>query len=230
MKNRKMAVSGTIMILFVFLLLTVCEPFESSEYRIPADQTLEILNIDDPQYIHSSKTSVAKARIESGGIIISSVGHGGTVVFVSDSSGLSNSALIITDVANNGKITVKIRRFDESTRIRAVVKENVSIEGVVGNAISPSLVYLLMDNTHFIADYDMDASSWITNLPLGLSGIITYVQGGEFPHEVKITVSGTPQSAYSSPLAITIPKENTPTGWEIYVETRTGAQFAITDN
>ena len=228
MKTMKITFFQIIIILSFLLILSACDEFISSEYRISSEQTLELLNVKEPKLINSSNKSVATAMIESGGIVITSVAQGYTEVFVSDSpAGLSNSARIQVNVDDTGKIRVKIYPFDESNQIKVIFKQNVTIEGTVGIDISPSVIYLMLDGTHFIADEDMDASSWITNLPSGLSAVISYVQDAEFPHEVKITVSGIPQASCSELITITIPKDNTPTGWDIYVESRSGAQFDI---
>jgi hypothetical protein len=234
MENRKMAF-GKIGVALFLVMFTMCgqdpedEPeFKPSEYRIRANETAETLNIEEPRYIHSSNAAVVTARIVSGDIIITSTGRGGTSVFVGDSAGLSNSARIDADVDAAGNIKVQIQKFDGHS-VRAVIKQGVTINGSVGNEISQKQITLMMDGTDFIAEEDTDASSWIINLPPGLSAIISYVQAGDHPHEVYITVSGTPQSAYSEALQITIPAANSARNWDVYVETRADAIFAITE-
>jgi hypothetical protein len=90
----------------------------------------------------------------------------------------------------------------------------------VHNEITPATVKLMMDNNDFTAvAVDDDASSWITNLPQGLSAKISYIQGGDHIHEVNLTVSGTPQTPYTGILAITIPAVNSVQSWDVYVTT-----------
>jgi len=232
-KKRNWGLTGIIAVLP--LMLAVCgidpEPeFVSSEYIIPADEAQKKLNIEQPAHIRSHNEAVATARIDSGGIVIASTGRGGTVVYVGDSGGFCNSAQIEVDVDTAGGINVRIRQF-EGGRVRAVVKRDIAIQGTAGSAISPAVVNLMMDNNDFAAvTTGMDASSWIRNLPAGLSADISYVQDGTHPHEVNLTVSGTPQSEYSGALEITIPAENSARGEEVFVETRSGARFNITGN
>jgi len=229
MNKGKLVFSGIGLVLLL-MMLTVCEQepvFESSEYRISADRTSEELNIEDPQHIHSTNEAVATARIDAGEIIIVSVGQGGTTVYIGDSVGLSNSARIEVNVDAAGKIQTQIQKFDGS-KVTVTVKENVVISGTVGSAITSKEIYLMMDGTDFIATTNgMDASSWIDNLPAGLSASISYVQSGEHPHEVKITVSGTPQSASSESVKITIPAANSARGWDVYIGTQSKAKFEI---
>jgi len=239
MENRKM-VLGVIGAVLVMVMFTMCEQwsadedepefkseFKSSEYIISAGETAQVLNIEEPQYVHSSNNAVVMARIESGGIVISSAGRGRASVYVGDRAGLSNSAQVDVDVDSGGNINTQFRKFD-GNYVRAVVKQGVVINGSAGGAIANRRIMLMMDGTHFIAEEGMDASSWI-NLPPGLSASISHVQAGDYPHEVYIAVSGTPQSASCETLKITIPAANSGRSWDVYVESRNDVRFDVTE-
>ena len=233
MRNRKMAFGAISAALFL-LMFTMCEQeptdgpdFKSSEYIISAEETVQILNIDDPQHVHSSNNAVVTVKIEASDIIIVSAGQGRAQVFVGDGAGLSNSARIDAEVDAAGNIKTQIQKFDGNS-VRAVVKQGVVISGSAGNPIPQRQIRLMMDGTHFIATEDMDASSWI-NLPAGLSASISYVQAGDRPHEVYIAVSGTPLSASSETLKVTIPAANSGRSWDVFVESRDDTKFDIAD-
>lgn len=220
--------------LLLALLLAACQQapdpvpaFESAEYIIPAAEAAEKLDIE-PRYVHSEDNRVVEAKLDEGNIVITSKGAGHTAVLAGDAAGLSNSARIEITVNPSGAITPVIRPFT-GAKVRAVVKGAVRIEGTVGTPVEPALIRLMMDNSDFTGvEVGADASAWITNLPPGLRAEITNVQSGEHPHEVDLTLSGSPQSESSAPLAIAIPAENSANGWAVYAESRDDACFAIT--
>lgn len=234
MKKKKIAAIG-IAVIFLMPVFISCGQgpnddnpvFAPSEYRIPASETLERLNIADPKHIYSQDENVATAKIETGDIIITSVEQGGTSVLVGDYAGLCNSAQISIDVDATGKIVAQISRFDEGKRVEVIIKQDVLIAGTVGIAISQKVIGLQMNGNHFIAINGTDVSAWIQNFPQGLTAAISYVQSGEYPHELDITISGTPQSACTDALHITIPSIHNPTPWDVHAETRSGAKFDI---
>jgi hypothetical protein len=202
--------------------------FESFEYRIFAVETKDKLNIENPQYIHTHDPTVVDALINvSGDIVITSLKQGNTTVYVGDTGGLSNSARIHLSVDSSGKfIEINIHEFD-SRSVKAIIKQSVNITGTSGSNIIPKEIILMMDNTHFIVDEDMDVSSWITNLPPGLNAIISFIQGGPHPHEVYIEVSGIPSVLSSDIIKIIIPGVNAGSGWDVFVENNPNAKFNI---
>lgn len=236
MKTKKWLFSGIMSILFI-IMLAACEQeqepeFVSSDFIIPAGETKDILNIEEPRYILSNNTAVVTARIEENGdIIITSKGRGNTTVYIGDVIGFSNSARIETGVDETGKINAQITKFD-GRAVVPVITRNVTIDGKVGEEISPKTVVLMIDNTHFKVDFDLDVSSWIVNLPTGLSAILTdiiVVDNPDYPHQIEITVSGTPLSASSEEIKITLPAANAGNSWDVYFRIRPGAKFDITD-
>jgi len=236
MKTKKLFFSVIVSILFI-ILLAACEQeqkteFVSSDYIIPAGETEDILNIEEPCYIRSNNEAVVTARIEENGdIILTSKGRGNTTVYIGDVIGFSNSARIETGVDETGKINPQITKFD-GRAVVPIIKSNVTIGGKVGEVISPAKIDLQMDNTHFNVDDDLDVSSWIINLPTGLSAKIIEiiaVDRPEYPHQIGISVSGTPQSASSEEIKITLPAANAGNSQDVYFRIRTGAKFDITD-
>ena len=234
-KRRTMLLGGILALLSIFAVACGQEEskskFESTEYRIFANETKDKLNIEEPHYIHSLDTSIVTAQIgESGDIIITSIGQGNTAVYVGDSVGLSNSARIQLSVGTSGKIDdIRINEFD-GRRVVPTVKQAVIISGTVGSPISPREINLQMNGTHFIVTYDMEVTSWIKNMSIGLSAKISdiiVVDNPDHPHELYIEVSGTPLSASSEVFDITIPGENAGRGWDVYVIHRDNAKFDI---
>jgi hypothetical protein len=216
------------------LLLAACNQaadsgpvFESAEYIILEEDAEARLNIA-PCYVHSEDERVAEARLDDGKIVITSKGTGYTAVLAGDAAGLSNSARIEVAVDASGAITPAIHPFT-GEKVRAVVKDPVRVGGTVDTPIDEACIRLMMDNSDFTGvEVGADVSGWITNLPQGLSAKITYVQDGEHPHEVDLTLSGVPRSVLSAPLEVVIPAENSAQGWAVYVESREDACFAIT--
>jgi hypothetical protein len=217
------------------IMFTVCDSesapapqFTSSEYTIASVEVQEKLNLE-PHYIYSSDEAVVTGEIKSSGIVIISKGQGKATVTIGDAAGLCNSARIELEVEASGTIKPDIFKF-EGNPVKAIIKEDIRISGKVHNEITPATVKLMMDNNDFTAvAVDNDVSSWITNLPQGLSAKISYIQAGEYIHEVNLTVSGEPQTPYTGILTITIPAVNSAQNWDVYVTTREEAKFEIVE-
>jgi hypothetical protein len=200
--------------------------FTASEFTIAAGNVVSELGIT-PVRVSSSDEDVAVAEIIAGGLTITSKKQGTALVSVSDFSSVSNAAIIEVTVDATGKITAKISKFEGDPAV-AVIKEPVSVTGIVGTAITSKDVKLMLDNNDFIEiSENDDVSSWITNLPQGLSVKISNAGSGEHVHEITITISGIPQAAYTGILAITIPAEHTAIGTAVNVTPNENAKFAI---
>jgi len=233
MKNTKILLNGFLFILS--LIICTCddfsEIFETSEYRILSGKTLEILNIDNPRYVFSENKDVAVIQIENGDIVITSTGKGRTNVYIGDIVGLSNQARIMFYVEGTGKIVIEEITVFNGKAVNPNIKYAVTVNGIVGNEITQTRVDLQMNGTHFIVTLDMDVTSWFTNLPAGLSAQIFEIfafDPSNGPNEVYINISGTPLSASSEEIKITVPGANSGRTWEVYFNTRADARFNIT--
>ncbi|MDR1126824.1 MAG: hypothetical protein LBL06_01725 [Treponema sp.] len=179
-----------------------------------------------PLLVESSDEAVVKAELRDDALVITSVGQGSATVMISDWRSKSNAARIEAQVSETGGITTMIHPFVGEIR-KAVVKEAVTIGGKIGVAIAPRSVRLMMDGTDFIEIDEAAASTWINNLPAGLTAGFEYIQSGEHSHEVTLLVSGTPTAASAEPLSITIPAENTSVNLPVNVDPRSDVKFAI---
>ena len=220
-------------ILFILLILfSACDEqpkFIISEYRISADETGDILNIEEPQYILSENTFIITALFDNRDIIITSVREGRTNVIIGDKIGFSNQARIQILVENTGRIVIEnITKFDGKLLIPNI-KNTVTINGTAGNEISRTRIDLQMNGTHFIVAYDMDVTSWFINLPSGLTAVIfdIFATNPGYPNEVSINISGTPLSASYEVIRITVPAENAGRNQDVYFNTRADAVFNI---
>jgi hypothetical protein len=222
-----------ILILVLILLAFVGCSFEnetefvSTKYIIQAEDVQDQLNIE-PVYIYSSDESVAIGEIdEEGNIVITSKKMGWASIIVADFVGGSNSARIEVNVEGDGKIIANISKFF-GQKVVAVVKEKITITGRVDAEIPQADIRLMMDNNDFIVvAINKDVSSWITNLPRGLAAKISYLGSGEHLHEITITVSGIPKTAYTGTITITIPRESSASTWEVFVASDPDVKFEI---
>ena len=223
-------ISGFLYVLFI--LFTACDEqpqFKISEYRISADETGDVLNIEDPQYILSENPLIIKAVFDNGDIVITSVREGRTNVIIGDKIGFSNQARIQILVENTGRIIIEvITKFDGKLLIPNI-KNAVTINGVTGNEIPQTRIDLQMNGTHFIVTYDMDVTSWFINIPVGLTAVIfdIFATNPGYPNEVSIYISGTPLSASSEVIRITVPAENAGRNQDVYFNTRSDAVFNV---
>ncbi|MDR1216725.1 MAG: hypothetical protein LBK25_08585 [Treponema sp.] len=179
-----------------------------------------------PLAVESSDQAVVKAELTDDALVITSVGQGSATVMISDWRCKDNAVRIDAQVSATGGITTVIYPFDGNLR-KATVKEAVTIGGQIGVAITPRSVKLMMDGTDFIDIDEAAVSTWINNLPAGLTAEVDYIQSGEHIHEVTLLVSGTPTAASAEPLSITIPAENTPINVPVNVDPKPDAKFAI---
>ncbi|MCL2137993.1 MAG: hypothetical protein FWH41_00500 [Treponema sp.] len=222
--------------LMLLVVLSACridseEPaaFISSILRINKDEVQDLLNIE-PHLILPLKYGIVCAELDGGDVVIKSLMAGNTSVYVSNEAGFCNSAIIDIFVDKNGKISANVSPF-EGELVKAVIKNNTAISGIIGKEIAPIEFFLMMDgNVFYNVESGMDASSWILNLPSGLQSVICFVQGGEFPHEVKIAVSGTPLEAYSGEIVVNIPAQYSGMGWSVFVDRNDNAMFNIVDS
>ena len=246
MKNRLLNGLITCIILFSAMACdnNVKSPdsdFESQIYTITAGDIYTQLNINSPKYIDSKDRSIATAAFNANGDIeISSVKNGSTSVYVGDSVGLRNSAIMDVNVDASGKISIQKTTKYPSSGSGGVIKvlffgDGAVIGGTVGNEITPQTIGLRMDGTYFTdCNIGDNANAWITNLPQGLSAEITVLWGKEpeRPRELDIEISGTPTVVCADvPISVTIPGEYAAGGggWDIYVAINTGVKFNITD-
>jgi len=224
------SISGFLFVLFI--LFTACDDqpqFKISEYRISADETEDILNIEEPQYILSENTLIIKAVFDNGDIVITSVREGRTNVTIGDKIGFSNQARIQILVKKTGRIIIEeITKFDGRLLIPNI-KNAVTINGSVGNEITQTRIDLQMNGTHFIVTEDIDVTSWFINIPAGLTAVIfdIFATNPGYPNEVSIYISGTPLSASSEVIRITVPAENAGRNQDVYFNTRADAVFNV---
>ncbi|MCL2442502.1 MAG: hypothetical protein FWD13_03455 [Treponema sp.] len=222
-------------ILVVFLLLfSACDTlwqFTASEYEILIEDSLEILNIENPMYVHSDNINIATVVIEDDRILITSVGFGGVTISIGDRIGLSNRARIFAFVDEKGKINIEeITKFD-GRAVNPNIKNAITINGNVGTEITPVRIDLQMNGTHFVVTEEMDVISWFINIPSGLSAVVfdVFATNPGFPNEVYILISGTPLAVNSDIIKITVPGENAGRTWDVYFNTRDDARFNITE-
>jgi len=206
------------------------EVFEMSEYIIVSEETLDTLNIEYPEYVHSDNKNIADITIRKDDIIITSTGKGRTNVYIGDKIGLCNCAVIIIYVDGNGNINVEdINRYDGKA-VNPNIKYAVTINGIVGNEIAQTRIDLQMDGTHFIVTENMDVTSWFINLPTGLKAKIFEIFATDpirGPNEVYIQITGTPLSLSSEEIKITVPGANVGRNWDVYFNTRSDARYNI---
>jgi hypothetical protein len=200
--------------------------FTASEFTISAENVVSELGIT-PAFVSSSDEDVVVAEIVEGCVTITSKGKGIALVSVSDFRSESNAARIDVTVDETGKITAQISKFEGNPAF-AIIKEPVSVAGLVGSEIVPQDVKLMLDNNDFTEiNVNDDVSLWVSNLPRGLAAKISNAGSGEHVHEITFTVSGTPQAAYTGILAITIPAEHTVMGTAVNVDPNENAKFDI---
>jgi hypothetical protein len=126
-----------------------------------------------------------------------------------------------------GKITAQITKF-EGNLVVAIIKEAVNITGTAGNEIVSKEVRIMLDNNDFTGiNVNDDVSSWIRNLPQGLSVKISNAGSGGHVHEITFTISGIPHAAYTGILGITIPAEYTAMGTAVNVTPNEHAKIEI---
>jgi len=224
-------------IALILLIISACddqspqEIFNASEYRIKYEETLEILNIENPQHVHSVNIGVVIVKIENGDIIITSVGEGRTDVYIGDSIGLSNQARINISVDGTGRIIVETIMKYDGRAVNPNIKYAVTINGSVGSEITQTRIDLQMNGTHFIVTEDMDVTSWFINLPSGLSARIFDIFASNperGPNEVYILIFGIPLSTSSDIIKIIVPRINAGRNWDVYFNTRYDAIYNIT--
>jgi hypothetical protein len=189
------------------------EVFISTEYKILSANVTAVLNLSDVGFVYSEDETVATAALVSGDVVVTSQGKGQAQIYVSDSISKSNAARIDVEVDAAGTITPDITMFDDTNSVWAKVNDPVTITGTVNTPIASSYVAIMLENDSFSpVSAGTDASSWITNLPNGLTAALTYTVGDNHPHNVTLTISGTPATASTAILAITIPDEYTDRG------------------
>jgi hypothetical protein len=244
MTRKDLRIAGAVILLVACMVFTGCgqdpdpepkpeftvpepEPeFTASEFTISAENAVSELGIT-PVHVSSSDEAVVVAELVEGGVTITSTGKGTALVSVSDFRSESNAANIDVTVDATGNIIANINKF-EGNLVVAIIKEPVSVAGTVGNEIIPKDVRLMLDNNDFIEIIENDdVSSWVSNLPQGLSVKISNAGSGQHVHEITITISGTPLAAYKGILAITIPAEHTGIEMAVNVDPNEYAQFEI---
>jgi hypothetical protein len=182
-----------------------------------------------PLQVESSDEAVATVALKEDALIVTSRKQGSATITISDWRCKSNAARIEVRVSETGGITTEVHAFNGNL-IKAVVKEAVTIAGQVGEEAAPRDVKLMMDGVDFvgIAAGD-DVSTWINNLPAGLTAEVGYVQAGEHIHEVTFTVSGTPTAASAEPLSITISSGNVASNVSVNVDPRPDTKFVVSE-
>jgi hypothetical protein len=231
MTRENVRIASSAILLAVCMVFAGCnqdpEPeFTASEFTISAENTVNELNIT-PAFALSSDEAVAVAEIIAGGLTITSKKNGTAFVSVSDFSSVSNAASIDVTVDATGKITAQISKFNGNLVV-AIIKEPVSVAGIVGSEITSKDVKLMLDNNNFTGiKVNDNVSSWVSNLPRGLAAKISDAGSGAYIHEITFVISGTPQAAYTGILAITIPAEHTVMGTAVNVSRNVGAKFDI---
>jgi hypothetical protein len=131
------------------------------------------------------------------------------------------------EVDSHGAITARITKF-EGQLVTALIRGSVTVQGTAGSEITSANIRIMMDNNDFSSLQTGSAvNSWIKNLPGGLNASVSSIAAGEHPHEITITLSGTPGKAYSGRMEITIPAEHTAMKVPVNVTPRDDAQFAI---
>jgi len=234
MSITKYLLSG--IVLFIMSMgITVCdeqelEIFKASEFRITSDETLDILNIEYPQYVYTANKDIIDIILQNGDIILTSVSKGRTEVYIGDSIGLSNRARIIIYVDGTGKINIEgINKYD-GKGVNANIKYAVTVNGIIGNEIAQTRIDLQMNGTHFIVTNNMDVTSWFKNIPSGLTAKIFEMFASDpaiGPNEVYIQFSGVPLSASSEEIIIVVPGSNAGRNWDVYFNTRSDARYNI---
>jgi len=233
MKRKKVLFFGIVLVV-LSILIFACdeqqEKFETSEYRIMSGESVEILNIENPQYVYSENNKIAVVRIENDDIIIASTGKGRTNVYIGDKIGFSNNARIMLYVEGTGRINIEeITRFDGKA-VNPNIKYAVTVNGTAGIEITQTRIDLQMNGTHFIVIQDMDVTSWFVNLPAGLSAKIFDIFASDpsvGPNEVSIYIYGTPLADSSEEIQIILPGANSGRLWDVYFNARSDARFNI---
>ena len=227
-----------LLIIILTLLFSSCEQeqeyeheqFITSEYKIISDTFFDVLNIENPQYIKSENITVAIVEFDNKDIIITSIGQGKTDILIGDKIGLSNQARISIFIDTTGQIIIEnVDKFD-GRAVTPNIKNAVKISGITESEITQTRIDLQMNGTHFIVDYDMDVTSWFTNIPSGLSAHVfdMFASNPERgPNEVYIIISGTPKTKSTEVINITVPSVNTGRGWDVHFNTRENAVFNI---
>ena len=168
-----------------------------------------------------------------------------------DTTGSASAATIASEVVT--KVNAKIATIDRATGFEDVDVDDVtvdvdkkaitvvltdytepiakvtgSVSGKKGTALTgTNTITINLTNDTFLAiAADTDVSSWITNLPAGLTATVSAVTAGDTA--ATITITGTPTAASSDDIAMTIPADVLAKGKAVKATAGTNAKFAIT--
>ena len=147
----------------------------------------------------------------SGGSKTAIVGATSRTYTLGDSDKYRYLSFEVTPVAATGTTTgasVGSARTNMIDVVDALLGFNAYMSGFVGSAMSHevSVATIRRDTLKNAIPIGTDLSSWITNLPSGMTAVAkaTYAAGAT---GFTLVVAGTPTSAVSAEIAITIPKE-----------------------
>ncbi|WP_032077215.1 hypothetical protein, partial [Clostridium drakei] len=119
--------------------------------------------------------------------------------------------------------------FDINVKaIPTAIAEDITVDGTKNSAITSRDVLITLINDKLSQDINenTDLSSWITNLPSGLTAKAKTTALAEAT-AVTLTIAGTPTATSSAPMAITIPAASLKSDLRLTVATNTNAKFAV---
>ena len=118
-------------------------------------------------------------------------------------------------------------KFNITASASATVKNDVTISGTKNIPIDTKEITITLANEKFNAiDVDTDVSSWITNLPNGLTAKIKTAVVNEATEAV-IKIEGTPTEEKNAKLEITIPADKLKGSSPVTVTSKEGCKFAV---